>query len=163
MPLEIVRGDIAEVEAEAAAVELSIAPGGRAKQMLDKMKESFGLDTPLEPGMADIELAKSGRTRFIIRAAIPKWQGGGAGEQDALAKGLRQRHEPGAGVRPALRGLPAAGHGERLPRGPGAAHGEGRAERRSRERQHEDNTGARPGCGRSVSKAPRQQAAALLL
>lgn len=26
MPLEIVRGDIAEVEAEAAAVELSIAP-----------------------------------------------------------------------------------------------------------------------------------------
>lgn len=86
MPLEIVRGDIAEVEAEAAAVELSIAPGGRAKQMLDKMKESFGLDTPLEPGMADIELAKSGRTRFVIRAAIPKWQGGGAGEQDALAR-----------------------------------------------------------------------------
>ncbi len=86
MPLEIIHGDIAEVEAEAVAVELSIAPGGLAKQVLDKMKESFGLDTPLEPGMADVELAKSGKARFVIRAAIPKWQGGGAGELDALAK-----------------------------------------------------------------------------
>ena len=86
MPMEIINTNIEETLAEARVEEVTIEPDSLKKHIVDKVKQSFGLETELEPGMADVELANAGKAKFVIRAALPRWQGGGAAEQDALAK-----------------------------------------------------------------------------
>ena len=86
MPLEIVHADMAELKADALVVEVTVGRGGPINQAADKVKDVFGLDTPLEAGMADIELAKSGPAKFNILAALPAWQGGDAGEMKLLGE-----------------------------------------------------------------------------
>lgn len=85
MPMEIINANIDDLDVEAVVAEVTIEPDSLKKRIVDKAKQSFGLDEPLEAGMADVELAKSGKAKFVISAGIPKWQGGEAGEQSKLA------------------------------------------------------------------------------
>lgn len=83
MPMELINANIEDIEADAAVVEETAGAGGFGS----KLKQRLGLGAaPLQPGAAAVEHAKSGKAKFIIRAALPRWQGGVAGEKDALAK-----------------------------------------------------------------------------
>lgn len=83
MPMELINANMENIEADAAVVEETAGAGGFG----NRLKQRLGLGAaPLQPGAAAVEHAKSGKAKFIIRAALPRWQGGGAGEMDALAK-----------------------------------------------------------------------------
>lgn len=83
MPMELINANIEDVEADAAVVEETVGAGGFGS----RLKQRLGLGAaPLQPGAAAVERAKSGKAKFVIRAELPRWQGGGAGEMEALAK-----------------------------------------------------------------------------
>ena len=83
MPMELINANMENIEADAAVVEETAGAGGFG----NRLKQRLGLGAaPLQPGAAAVEHAKSGRAKFVIRAELPRWQGGGAGEMDALAK-----------------------------------------------------------------------------
>ena len=85
MPMELINANIEDVEADAVVVEVMDKPGGFGIKLKQRIAIALGA-APLQPGAAAVERAKSGKAKFVIRAELPRWQGGGAGEMDALAK-----------------------------------------------------------------------------
>ena len=91
MPLEIVRSNLARFHADAIVCPASPVPGAgggieaeiyrQAGPKLQKAREKVG---PIAAGSAAVTNAYHLRADYVIHAVCPVWQGGSAGEAEAL-------------------------------------------------------------------------------
>ena len=98
MKIEVIRGDITELEVDAVvtAANTALRGGGGVDGAVhsaagpDLVKASRAL-APCPPGSAVVTpaFAMQPRVRWIVRAVGPRWRGGRAGEADQLASAYR--------------------------------------------------------------------------